>query len=89
MEAMACGLPVVAFSVDGVPETVVDGQTGYLVVPGDAGGLAERLRGLLRDPQAIRTMGGAACRRVREHFTAQSTADKVAGVLEEVLPGDR
>ncbi|MGH7506088.1 MAG: glycosyltransferase family 4 protein, partial [Longimicrobiales bacterium] len=49
LEAMAAELPVVAFAVDGVAETVVDGTTGHLVRSGDSAGLAHALGELLRD----------------------------------------
>lgn len=63
MEAMMSELPVVASGVSGIPELVRDGQTGFLVPPGDPWSLADRLERLARDP-ALRTRFGAAGRRV-------------------------
>ena len=65
-EAMACARPVVATAVDGTPEAVSDGVTGYLVPPRDAGQAAGRIVQLLRDPAAAQRMGGAGARRVTE-----------------------
>ncbi|MFW6162715.1 MAG: glycosyltransferase family 4 protein [Planctomycetota bacterium] len=69
LEAMAAGLPVVATAVGGVPEVVVDGETGILVPPRDAGPLQDALASLLRDPAAASAMGHAGTQRVRAHFT--------------------
>jgi glycosyltransferase involved in cell wall biosynthesis len=65
LEAMASALPVVASGVPGMEELVVDGETGYLVAPGDAEALADRLRRVI-DDSALRTRLGAAGRRRAE-----------------------
>lgn len=69
LEAAAAGLPAVATSVGGVTEVIVDGQTGWLVPPGDGARLADRLIALLDDPGRRRVMGDAARDRVRREFT--------------------
>jgi glycosyltransferase involved in cell wall biosynthesis len=56
-EAMACGIPVVASRVGGIPNVVRDGESGTLVEPGDARGLAEAIRRFLEDPQRRKTYG--------------------------------
>ena len=68
IEAMAAGLPVVASDVGGVPELVVDGETGLLVPPGNDRLLASALRRLLADPELRRRMGEAWRRRAEEAF---------------------
>jgi glycosyltransferase involved in cell wall biosynthesis len=68
IEAMAAGLPVVATAVGGVPELVVDGETGMLVPPGDERSLASALRRLLADPELRRQMGDAGRRRAEQLF---------------------
>lgn len=59
LEAMACRLPVVATRVGSVGESVSDGETGFLVEPGDARGMASGIARLLRDPARARAMGMA------------------------------
>jgi glycosyltransferase involved in cell wall biosynthesis len=68
LEAMAVGLPVIASNVGGVPELVVDGETGVLVPPGDPHSLAGAIERLLGNPALLRQLGEAGRARVREHF---------------------
>lgn len=68
LEAMAAGLPVVATAVGGLPEMVVDGETGFLVAAGDADALRAALARLVADPALRRRMGAAGRRRVEERF---------------------
>jgi glycosyltransferase involved in cell wall biosynthesis len=68
LEAMAARLPVVASNVGGVPEVVVDGDTGLLVPPGDPQSLAAAIERLLEDPVLCRRLGEAGRIRVAEHF---------------------
>ena len=68
LEAMAAGLPVVASSVGGIPEVVIDGETGLLVPPGDPQSLAAAIERLLADPALRRRLGEAGRIRVAEHF---------------------
>ncbi len=55
-QALAAGVPVVATAVDGSPEAVQDGRTGFLTRPGDAAGIARRVVDLLKNPAQVRTM---------------------------------
>jgi glycosyltransferase involved in cell wall biosynthesis len=68
LEAMACGVPVVASAVGGLVDTVLDGVTGALVPPGDVARLAEELRGLLADPARRTRFGRAGVRRARSRY---------------------
>ena len=68
LEAMAAGLPVVATAVGGIPELVVDGETGLLVPASDEGALAEALRRVLGDADLRRRLGATGRRRVEEEF---------------------
>ena len=68
-EAMACGVPVVASRVGGLPEVVVEGETGFLVAAGDAEALRARLRELAADPALRRAMGAAGHDRARRCFS--------------------
>jgi glycosyltransferase involved in cell wall biosynthesis len=85
LEAMATGLPVVASAVGGVPELVVDGETGWLVPPGDVARLAARLQPLLRDPEQRRSMGAAAAARVRDHFSLAQMTENFSNLYDELL----
>lgn len=91
LEAMACATAVVASRVGGIPEVVVDGDTGYLVDYDPARpeqlerGLAERISRLLADPEQAKEMGEAGRRRVLEHFSWSAIADKTAGLYSGVL----
>ena len=68
LEAMAAGLPVVATSVGGVSELVVDGETGFLVPPADPRALAEAVGRLLRDPELRHRFGAAGRHRAERRF---------------------
>jgi glycosyltransferase involved in cell wall biosynthesis len=68
VEAMLAGTPVVATAVDGTPEAVADGETGYLVPPGDPDAAADRVAQLLRHPGAAEQMGRAGPERARHRF---------------------
>ncbi len=80
LEAMEHGLPVVSTAVDGVPEAVVDGETGLLVPPADPVALSAALIRVLADPAAGRAMGRAGRARVEREFTLERMADGVASV---------
>ena len=82
LEAMAAGVPVVATSVGGTPEAVVDGETGLLVPPRDVTALAGAIDAVLADPDRARRFGEAGRRRVRERFDADAAAQRVLGLYE-------
>jgi phosphatidylinositol alpha-1,6-mannosyltransferase len=85
LEAMASGLAVVGSRVGGIPETMVDGVTGFLVPPGDVGGLAEAVGRLLDDEMMRRRMGEAGRAMVRQRFAWPELAEQVVSVYREVL----
>ena len=85
LEAMLAGLPVVATRVSAVPEVVVDGETGLLVEPGDAAGVAAHLESLLTDRERAAALGGAGRRRAHSEFSVGRMAERTHGVYDEVL----
>jgi glycosyltransferase involved in cell wall biosynthesis len=87
LEAMACGVPVLASAVGGLIDTVVDGLTGVHVPPRSPERIAEALRFLLADERRRRALGRAGASRARERYSwsrvADSTLRAYAGVLAE------
>ena len=71
LEAMAAGVPVVATSVGGIPDAVIEGVTGRLVAPGDVDGLAAALVEILTDQGVRNAMGKAAHDRARTAFAPE------------------
>ena len=85
VEAAAHGLPVVATPVGFAPEIVTDGETGYLVEPGDKARLAEAMALMLRDPEAMRKAGLRMRERVEERgLTWSQCARKMADIYRTV-----
>jgi glycosyltransferase involved in cell wall biosynthesis len=84
LECMDAALPVVATSVGGVPDIVVDGATGLLVKPGDAQALSDGVRKLLADPALARRMGEAGRDRLRSEFTLAATVGRIEALYEEL-----
>ncbi|TLY23465.1 MAG: glycosyltransferase [Nitrospirae bacterium] len=72
VEAMAAGRPVVATAVGGIPEIVVDGETGLLVPPGDPSALTAAMDHLLSRPEQTRALGARGRERVHDQFSIES-----------------
>jgi glycosyltransferase involved in cell wall biosynthesis len=85
MEYMICGLPVVCSDEGGSRELVIDGMTGFVIPPGDAAALAERLSWLRGHPEAARAMGEAGRARIDEQFTVERMVEATLAVYAEVL----
>jgi glycosyltransferase involved in cell wall biosynthesis len=81
IEAMASGLPVVATRHSGIPEAVIDRETGILVDEGDVLGMTEAIAGLLSDPSRAKAMGEAGRQRVLAHFTQAQMRDRLRKIL--------
>jgi glycosyltransferase involved in cell wall biosynthesis len=87
LEAMASGTPVVASRIGGVPEVVRDGETGFLVTPGDVVELRERIRQLLGDPALALRMGTLARDVVQDRFTWDACANRCLAAYDELVSG--
>lgn len=79
MEAMACGLPVVASRLSGIPELVDDGRTGILIPTGDVDALSDALTYLYYKPETRRKMGQAGREVILERFDLRANAAQLAG----------
>jgi L-malate glycosyltransferase len=84
IDAMACGKPVVATKVGGIPEVVVDGETGFLVEPRDHEGMARALTSLLKDETLRHRMGEAGRTRARVRFSAERMVQDTLRVYQRV-----
>ena len=85
LEAMAAGRAVVTTRVGGNPELVVEGQTGLLVKPADAGALAAAVTRVLAEPAEARRLGENGLARVRSRFTTEAMVRKYEAIYDEAL----
>lgn len=84
-EAMASARPVIATRVGGVPEAVLDGETGLLVPPEDPAALAAALTRLFDSPQECRQMGARGRQRCQRLFDVELTNRRVLRIFEEAM----
>lgn len=84
IEAMMFSLPVVSTNWRGLPDIVVDGETGFLVPPKNAKSIAERLERLISDPDLRAPMGAAGRRRYEENFTVEKFRTRMEEALATV-----
>ena len=85
LEAMACGVPVVASDVGGISEVVVEGETGFLAAVGDVARMTEHARRLLRDEALHRRMSAAARQLAETRFRLTPAVDRYEAVYRQVL----
>ena len=82
LEAMSSARPVVSTRLAGIPELVVDGETGVLVSPGDTAALTCALEQLLRDPELRLRFGRAGRARIEQHFRIEDTVAPLLKLFE-------
>jgi glycosyltransferase involved in cell wall biosynthesis len=84
LEAMACGKPVVSTDVYGIPEAVVDGETGLLVHPGDDAALTHALHTLIKNGELRRRMGECGRARFEARFTLERQLSAMSSLYTEL-----
>ncbi len=84
LEAMSCERPVVATDVGSVNESVIEGETGYLVEPGNVESVSARWLDVLNDPQRSKQMGNAGRAHVIEHSSLQNMTDGYTELIERI-----
>ncbi|MDP4098949.1 glycosyltransferase family 4 protein [Paenibacillus sp. P96] len=87
VEGMAAGLPVIASNEGGPTETVVHGETGLLIQPGDPAKLAESIRWMLEHPEERKLMGQKGMIRVKENFVIENTVKDIVRYYKGLLAG--
>jgi len=81
MEAMAAGLPVVSTSIGGIPEMVIQNETGFLVSPGDAAALAGAIEKMINDRLLARKLGQAGHERAQRLFSIEKNVRALCALL--------
>jgi glycosyltransferase involved in cell wall biosynthesis len=84
VEAQACGVPVVATNVGGLPEATLPGKSSLIVQPRDVGALAMAIERLLKDPSLRSRMGVEGRRFVVEHYDIRENFGRLARIYDEV-----
>jgi glycosyltransferase involved in cell wall biosynthesis len=84
-QALASGLPVVAYDCDGACEVCLDGQTGFTIAKRDLSGLADRLGRLAQDPDLRQKFGRAGREFVRENFGVEKMVDEIYALYQRLL----
>ncbi|MGH7982253.1 MAG: glycosyltransferase, partial [Candidatus Udaeobacter sp.] len=81
MEAMATGLPVVSTKIGGIPEMVVENETGLALQPGDAVALADAIEKVISDPAVRQRMGRAGYERAQQLFSVETNVRELFALL--------
>ncbi|RLE18424.1 MAG: N-acetyl-alpha-D-glucosaminyl L-malate synthase BshA [Acidobacteria bacterium] len=89
LEAMACGLPVLAARAGGLPEVVKDGETGFLFPTGDVGAAAKKGLQLVQNPSLLRSMGKHAARHAVEAFNMDTIVHQYNDLYADAIAGKR
>jgi len=85
LEAMACGKPVIATNVSGIPEIIVDHQTGILIPPKDSNAIVQAIFQMLENPKKMKMMGKMSRKRVEEEFNLKKQVNSFIELYEKML----
>lgn len=85
LEAMACGVPVVASDIGGVPDWLADGKVGFRVPPNDPAAIAQAAEKILADPRLDHRMGQEGQRQIRERFTLEGHVEQLLGIYRRAI----
>jgi glycosyltransferase involved in cell wall biosynthesis len=88
LEAAACGVPIIATRVGGIPEIVLDGVNGFLIEPGDSRQLAEAMCRLLDQPETAGAFGQAGRRLALERYSLARMVENNYRAYVSLLQGD-
>jgi glycosyltransferase involved in cell wall biosynthesis len=89
LEAMSCGLPIIATNISGMSEVIKDGYNGFLVEPANVEQLKEKIKFLAENPELCREIGKNARKTVEEKYSWDVVAKKTLKVYEKVLLEER
>ena len=87
LEAGACGLPVISTRHAGIPDVVIEGETGFLVDEGDVEGMAHHMLRIAQDPSLAAKLGQAARRRIESQFSLEGTISALWQIIESCIGG--
>ena len=87
IEAGATGLPVVSTRHAGIPDVVIEGETGFLVDEGDVRGMAECMLRMIKEPELAGRMGAAAQKHIRINFSRERSLGQLWNIIESCING--
>jgi glycosyltransferase involved in cell wall biosynthesis len=85
IEAGASGLPVVSTRHAGIPDVVLEGETGFLVDEGDVSTMAQRMIEIARQPELAGRLGANARKHIEEHLSRELTRDRLWGIIHSAI----
>src|SRR4030095_662225 len=85
LEAGATGLPVVSTRHAGIPDVVIEGDTGFLVDEGDVAGMARHMIQIARNPRLADTMGRAARKHIEQNFSKDQRIKNLWSIIEGAI----
>jgi glycosyltransferase involved in cell wall biosynthesis len=81
MEAMATGLPIVSTNIGGIPEMIIQNETGFLVQPSDAGAMADAIETVINDCSSAARLGHSGHERARALFSIEKNVRELCALL--------